>query len=367
MDQENFEREIRDEFILEAKEMLEETESAFIELEKNPGDKSILDKIFRLAHTVKGSGFAAGFNQLAEYAHIFETLLGQLRTGNLEVTSKVIDTLLKGNDTLRRYVELVEEDHQGVLDTAAVSAEIRSYLNEDEPKTESNGKEPAADTGSMGGLHLFADDEPGDKPPPAAPAESVGPDIGGGAVLIVDDEPQVLEILEIHLESFGRPVLKATNGVEALEVLARNKVELILSDVKMPKMTGIEFIEKVREFDKNIPVIFVSGAAERDDIVKFVDLGAYAFLEKPFDENQILVTSRNALSMKMIRDAIVRLSSLNFKAYVSSLRISKMGEKTDPGTRDEARKGLENLLDEIAGLTNTILAPGFEKKLNKVG
>ena len=130
MNQDEFEIEIKREFITEAVEMLEETETAFLDLENDPEDSSIMDKIFRLAHTIKGSAYAAGFNDLAEFAHVFETLLGKLRNNELDVSEEVVDVLLDSNDVLIKLVKDLETDFDATLETKDAIAAIKSLIDD---------------------------------------------------------------------------------------------------------------------------------------------------------------------------------------------------------------------------------------------
>ncbi len=378
--------------------MLEDTEASFLDLERDPDNKQIIDQIFRLAHTVKGSAYAAGFTDLAEFAHVFETLLGQIKSGHTEVTKDVVDTLLTGNDVLKEFVEVLEEDSDGELDTEDAKEEIRAFLHA--PKEEEEF-ERVGQTELAPGLFMFDDDE--DEPAPTAPepvsaapepapaapepapaapepapaASEVNPVknvgkaihqnikknrftdiqkfISPGTVLIVDDEPAVLEILEYYLEELECKVLTAPDGKKAFEVMTEESVDLIITDIKMPEMTGIEFIQKVKTIDKKIPVIFASGAATKEDVVETIKLGAFDFLEKPYSEQDIQFAVRNATTMKRMKDAAVYVASLNFKAYMQCIKFSKMNDKTDPEKKRATQERLENLLDEIAAISNVIL------------
>jgi two-component system, chemotaxis family, sensor kinase CheA len=106
---ESFDDGIKREFLVEAAEMLEEVESKFLDLEKDPKDKGTMDHIFRLAHTVKGSSFAAGFMPLGAFAHTFETLLNLLREDKVEATPHVVDILLQSNDTLQKFITALNQ------------------------------------------------------------------------------------------------------------------------------------------------------------------------------------------------------------------------------------------------------------------
>ena len=143
--------------------------------------------------------------------------------------------------------------------------------------------------------------------------------------------------------------------------MKEESIDLILSDIKMPEMEGTEFVEEVRKSDDKIPIIFISGAAEREDVVRCLNLGAFSLIEKPFEEHTVEMHVKNALRLKGILDAVVKLSSLNFRAYVASTKISKMTDSTKESDRKRTRDQLETILDEISSLTNLVLSNTFRK------
>jgi CheY-like chemotaxis protein len=84
-------------------------------------------------------------------------------------------------------------------------------------------------------------------------------------VLFVDDDNDLLEILKDHIEKLGVTVHTATNGIEALKILELYKVRLVISDIQMPKMDGIELLKVVRSLDKNIPFFLMSSSPKYNE------------------------------------------------------------------------------------------------------
>lgn len=384
MNHDDFENELRTDFILEAREMLQETESAFLDLETDPTDPDIIDRIFRLAHTIKGSAYAAGFNGLAEFGHIFETLLGRIRNGEVEIDSEIVDTLLLGNDTLTRYVHHLEADFESEVNVDTAAAAINKHLNTGTPSTP---KAPTTGYVEVSeGFHLFEDtpeetadettERPQKEPQGAEPSQrstfknhSQMKDQSfsvlseeSARVLIVDDEEHVLDILEYYIEEEGMSTIRASDGTEALEIAESQVIDLIISDINMPQMSGLEFVEKVREKNSSIPIIFVSGAANREDILQCLNLGGFCLLEKPFDEGHLVLQIKNALKFKIIWDSTVKLARLNFKAYVASSKLAQMANDNDPEERAYIKRSLEDILQQISRLTNHILGQKFHQK-----
>ena len=101
-------------------------------------------------------------------------------------------------------------------------------------------------------------------------------------ILLVDDEPDILEILREFLELRTHTVTTASNGKEALDlVLAQDDFDLVFSDIKMPEMDGLTFLEKVRNNNLNIPVILISGQGDLESSIRALKLGALDFIVKP--------------------------------------------------------------------------------------
>ncbi len=114
-----------------------------------------------------------------------------------------------------------------------------------------------------------------------------------GPILIVEDVPNVLELLEVTLRFKGYAVLTARNGEEALGVIARQRPVLIITDILMPKMDGYAFVQKLRlnAETRPIPVVFLSATYVTPEDKDFaLSLGAARFMEKPIDTEDFLLT-----------------------------------------------------------------------------
>jgi len=114
-----------------------------------------------------------------------------------------------------------------------------------------------------------------------------------GPILIVEDVPNVLELLEVTLRFKGYSVVTARNGEEALEVIEKQRPVLIVTDILMPKMDGYAFIQKLRlnPNTRSIPVVFLSATYVTPEDKEFaLSLGAARFMEKPIDTEDFLLT-----------------------------------------------------------------------------
>ena len=122
-------------------------------------------------------------------------------------------------------------------------------------------------------------------------------------LLVVEDIPNVLELLEVTLRFQGYEVISAHNGQEALDILEKEKPALIITDILMPKLDGFSFVQKLRRNPKtqNIPVIFLSATyVTPEDRTFAMSLGASRFIEKPIDTEDFLLTIAEILSQEEI-------------------------------------------------------------------
>lgn len=113
-------------------------------------------------------------------------------------------------------------------------------------------------------------------------------------VLIVDDDRDIVESISIFLTTEGYRVLKAYNGLEALEMLSENQVQLMILDIMMPKLDGIKTLMKLRE-SRNIPVILLSAKSEDADKILGLTAGADDYVTKPFNPSELLARVRSQL------------------------------------------------------------------------
>ena len=101
-------------------------------------------------------------------------------------------------------------------------------------------------------------------------------------ILVVDDEAEIRNLLEIYLSNEGYEVIKASNGEEAIEIVNSNYIKLIVLDVMMPKMDGIETCKRIRE-KMNIPILMLSAKSEDMDKIQGIMTGADDYITKPFN------------------------------------------------------------------------------------
>ena len=113
-------------------------------------------------------------------------------------------------------------------------------------------------------------------------------------VLICDDQPDIVSALKIYLKPEGYQLFEAYTGVEALEIIRRENIHLVLLDIMMPRMDGIAATAKIREFS-NVPIILLTAKSETEDKVLGLNVGADDYITKPFVPVEVLARVRSQL------------------------------------------------------------------------
>lgn len=164
-------------------------------------------------------------------------------------------------------------------------------------------------------------------------------------ILAIDDEKTIRESLKEILEYEHHEVELSADGEEAIELFKENKYDLVLLDIKMPQMDGIEVLEKLIGIAPDIPVIMISGHGSIDTAVDCIKKGAYDFIEKPLDLNRLLVTVKNAMERK---DLVKETKILRRKVTKS---YEMIGES-------EAIQGVRQIIEKVAPTDARVLVTG---------
>jgi DNA-binding NtrC family response regulator len=120
-------------------------------------------------------------------------------------------------------------------------------------------------------------------------------------ILVVDDSPDTLELLERHLRAAGYPVVSAPGVAEAVRVLENTRVDLVITDLRMPKVSGMDLIRHIRANFRHIAVIMVTGFASIPSAVEAMQTGAQEYLAKPFTEEELLEAVERVLDGLLLR------------------------------------------------------------------
>ncbi len=120
------------------------------------------------------------------------------------------------------------------------------------------------------------------------------------SILIIDDEKAIRRTLAEILSYEGYKIEEATDGEDGLKKFSSTTFDVVLCDVKMPKMDGLEFLEKAKEINPDVPIVVISGHGNIETAVEAVKKGAFDYISKPPDLNRLLITLRNALDKQTL-------------------------------------------------------------------
>jgi two-component system, NtrC family, nitrogen regulation response regulator NtrX len=164
-------------------------------------------------------------------------------------------------------------------------------------------------------------------------------------ILVIDDEKSIRNTLKEILEYEQHEVDLAEDGQAGLEMISQERYDVVLCDIKMPNMDGMEVLSKIEVLYPEVPVLMISGHGNIDTAVEAIKKGAYDFIEKPLDLNRLLVTIRNALERK---DLVVETKRLRKK-------VSRHYEIV--GYSDSIQK-VRDMIDRVAGTDARVLITG---------
>ena len=149
-------------------------------------------------------------------------------------------------------------------------------------------------------------------------------------ILCVEDEPDVLKFLEALLVPNGYEVIKVENGEEALGKIIEESIDLVLSDVLMPKIDGFELCKRIKadERCRNIPVILITGLSDKEDRIKGIESGAEDFISKPIDPREVLARIKmllrtKALHERRIGELFIEMGFVTEQQLQKALKIAK--------------------------------------------
>ena len=151
-------------------------------------------------------------------------------------------------------------------------------------------------------------------------------------ILIVDDEKEIRELIEIYLKNEGYEVIMAATGLEAIKLVEERGIDLIILDIMMPVVSGIDACIKIRE-QHNVPIIMLSAKVEDIDKILGLSVGADDYLTKPFNPLELIARVKaqmrrfkklntNHASQKILEEGVLRMNLETGKVYKSNIEIN---------------------------------------------
>lgn len=138
-------------------------------------------------------------------------------------------------------------------------------------------------------------------------------------VLLVEDEKTLLRIVEEMLSREGYDVTTATNGVDAINLFKSSTPDIVIADVMMPRMDGFEMVRKIRKFNDEVPILFITARSAIDDVVEGFELGANDYLRKPFRMEELLVRIKALLRRNKRMPEVIAIGRYTFRVSTQQL------------------------------------------------
>lgn len=167
-------------------------------------------------------------------------------------------------------------------------------------------------------------------------------------ILVVDDEPNYQIVLSELLRDEGYEVFTADSGTTGMPIVRETDLDLVISDMKMPKMDGIEFLATIKEYNRELPVILITAFAEVEKAVEAMKLGAFTYLAKPFSNDQLLAAVSKAIEhYNLIRE----IRRLRDEAIPRSGFGGMIG-------KNPAMRSVYQLIEKVAPTPSSVLITG---------
>ena len=197
-----------------------------------------------------------------------------------------------------------------------------------------------------------------------------------GSILVVDDDPFVLDSASLLLGSYGNSVVSSPNGREALSHFKEGTFDVVVTDIKMPSMSGIELLEQIRSLDPQVPVILMTAYADLDIAIDAVKKGAYDFIVKPYKPEQLIHSVEKAVKYnrlvrmeteyrRILEEFNQELETLVAERTMSLMALTVADRVRNPASTiggtgkrllekeelpERAREGLKSIVDEAEKL-----------------
>jgi len=329
---EDFERELKEDFLEESLQLLEDSEQAFLTLEDSKDDADLMDQIFRLAHNLKGTSRAVGFGDVAEFTHEMENLILKLKTGEIEVTDNVVTVLLECNDYLTNMITTLRDDMEASFSNDDLVTRIVALINGEDISSEEAVSD--ADILEEEEVEIVAvsdeweDDDEEEEPEPSE--ISLGP-VEGTEVKEQESSDELLSDSDFEKELEGvlgvaEPIAKEmTEPVEVKEVVpatAEGDTEISAAALEALKELGTVDANLLEELEANV-------SSNNDGVLNFKkgedDLPAKEVKEeKPVAEATPIAKPVKEVAKKEVSKAPAAKKTEDESIRVSLSRVEKL-------------------------------------------
>ncbi len=322
------------EFKVEAFDLLDSAEQNLLEIDKGGSFSKNYDAIFRAFHSIKGAAGMLGLTSLQNHMHQLENHF-QASKSLVNLSKNQTSYFLKGVDTSRDILNggSVQFDYNfPTQDESPVLAQSVPTNKTDEvvvaPQIHAASATEKKEISSSANIGISNKKmEIRNKP----------------LVFSIDDEADIVEILADILKDAEFEVKGYTVPSEAIQAVKEHKPDVIFTDMKMPKMSGLDILREVNKIDPEIPVIFVSGHLTKEMIIEALSFGIFGVVEKPFQEAQIVAMASSAAERGYLNKLLNK--SINFIMYQFSDLDKYLQSTGQEQIRKMMNEDLKNILE----------------------
>ena len=253
-----------DDFFVEVDELFGEAEDSLFSIEKPDQYNESFNSVFRAFHSVKGAAGMFGFAKLQSHMHHVEDLL-EKRKGGDSISAEMVDYLLSSIDAARKIINNEEVDFDYYDPDNKEAVQVKTLTKERKEQIENKVKVRIEEGKAEGYVYL------------------------------VDDEEEILEISELVLSEVNYRVKKFTSAKDCLESLKTEVPDLIVTDINMPGMTGVDLLHEVHKIKPHLPVMVVSGYVTKEVCLDTIAAGVSGIIEKPFEADKFITMVSNSV------------------------------------------------------------------------
>lgn len=299
-------------FMIEADEIFSEAESSLLEIEKNIDFEANFNSVYRAFHSLKGAAGMFELEILQDHMHKMEGIFEKLKERR-SMESAQVDFFLLGVDAARRILGGEKVDFVFPHDIEAIEGierEIEKKIDIEVIQEKIINRR-------------FAKDKV--------------------TIAVVDDEALILDLIRQSLSEYGYDVHTFKSGEDFLKKINKNIFDLILLDLNMDGLSGLEILKKMRESLIETPVVFVSGYLDKKTIIESLEFGIDGFVEKPFSDSKIITVCKLVIEKNQTQKILER--AINYMMYqfgdLDDYLKSEKKEIVRQTLRDDLRKILD--------------------------
>lgn len=304
---------VLEEFRIEAEELLNESEEILLKIESTSDYTADFNNLFRSFHSLKGAAGMFEIDELQGFMHTLEDQFESIRNQS-SMTQFQVDYFLTGVDCARKIL----------------AGEAYSFDSSTFKQGKNAQATQAADT-----LRAKAKKDQDSNPKK-------------GLIYIVDDEEFICETLADILNNHNYEVKTFSDPSLVLPEVSKASPDLICTDLKMPDINGLELLKLIREKKYDFPIVFISGFIDNDLLTEGLTRGASGFLEKPFEEHQIIGLVSNAIDKYKAWKLLNK--SINYILY----QFNDLDKYLEIQGKNTLRQGLRTELQELLKLKKSL-------------